>query len=94
MQEKIKDVQDIIGEEGETGLDRRMSQLLTRVKQTEDEKYNLSQETSTLTRKIDDVTRDNRFLTEEKLNLECEVLSLRDSLKADQKAKNECEVLS
>ncbi|XP_065054248.1 golgin subfamily B member 1-like isoform X2 [Rhopilema esculentum] len=92
LQEKIKDVQDIIGEEGEKGLDRRMSQLLTRVKQTEDEKYNLSQETSTLTRKIDDVTRDNRFLTEEKLNLECEVMSLRDSLKADQKAKNECEV--
>ena len=93
LQEKIKDVEEIIGVEGAINLDRRMSTLLTHVKNTEDDKFKLNQETSHLLRRIDEVTRDNRLLTEEKLNLEYEVMSLRDTLKADQKAKNECEVL-
>ena len=92
FQEKIKDVQGMIEEGGEKSRDRRMTQLLTHVKNTEDDKYKLNQETSNLLRRIDEVTRDNRLLTEEKLNLEYEVMSLRDSVAADQKAKNECEV--
>jgi len=92
LQEKIKDVQGMIEEDGEKSRNRRMTQLLTHVKNTEDDKYKLNQETSNLLRKIDEVTRDNRLLTEEKLNLEYEVMSLQDSVTADQKAKNECEV--
>lgn len=92
LQEKIEDVQGMIEEDGEKSRNRRMTQLLTHVKNTEDDKFKLNQETSTLLRKIDEVTRDNRLLTEEKLNLEYEVMSLRDSVAADQKAKNECEV--
>lgn len=93
LQEKIKDVQEMMEEEGgDKGRERRMTQLLTHVKNTEDDKYKLNQETTNLLRRIDEVTRDNRLLTEEKLNLEYEVMSLRDSVTSDQKSKNECEV--
>lgn len=92
LQEKIKDVQGMIEEEEEQSRDRRMTQLLTHVKNTEDDKYKLNQETSNLLKRIDEVTRDNRLLTEEKLTLEYEVMSLKDSVASDQKAKNECEV--
>eukprot|EP00794_Sanderia_malayensis_P014379 gene14379-15877_t len=95
LQDKIKDVEDIIENsqsQTESDVERRMSLFLTNVKDCEADKFKLTQEASSLKRKSDEVMRDNRLLTEEKLNLEYELMALRDSLKCDQKAKNECEV--
>ena len=95
LQDKIRDMEQMIAvsqDEEKPDLGRRMSQMLARVKSSEDDRSKTNEEASGLKKKIDEVTRDNRLLTEEKLNLEYELMALQDSMKNDQKARNETEI--